>query len=231
MTKLSIHQQIVHELGVQIIDGTRGEGERLPNADELSDELGVSRTATREALRVLEEKGLVRSRPKVGIQVQPQHEWKMLDKDVLRWHYQFGTGGEFVKNLMQVRRIIEPSAAQLAAHYATEQEIQHIQAAYQRLADSVHVLAQYKEADRIFHALIFEASHNPLLAYLARTINIDLDAGRDITAHVPRSLVESLPVHQQVAEAIRQRDGETAYRLSVMLVDQITAYIEEVLQK
>ncbi len=227
----SLHQQIIHELGIQIVEGRLEAGDKLPNAEELSDELGVSRTVTREALRVLEEKGLVSARPKVGIQVLPLTQWKMLDRDVLMWHYLSGPSAEFVRNLMEVRRIIEPAAAQLAAKNATPAEIDAIAAAYDELAASVNDLAAYKEADRTFHTAIFEASHNPLLAYLARTVNIDLDAGRNITGRIPRSLPESLPLHQQVVEAIRQRNADTAYRLSVELVNQIADFIEEALRE
>lgn len=229
--KESLHQQVIHELGSQIIGGTLGEGDRLPNAEELSDELGVSRTVTREALRVLEEKGLVRSRPKTGIQVQPQIFWKMLDSDVLNWHYELGPNPQFIRHLMQMRRIIEPAAAQLAAQNATQAEVTAIQAAYERLAGATGNLEAYKQADREYHAAIFAATHNPLLAHLARTINVDLDAGRDITATIPSSLIDTLPIHQSLVDAIRRRDPQGAYAAAAELVDQITGYIEQALAK
>ena len=229
--KQSLHQQVVDELGTQIIDGTFGAGDRLPNADELSGNLGVSRTVTREALRVLEEKGLVQSRPKFGIRVQPQESWKLLDSDVLAWHYQSGPSQQFVNALMQVRYIIEPAAAELAARHATDAQVNSIQAAYDRLANSLDDLEAYKQADRDFHAAIFDASGNPLLAHIASTINVDLDAGREITGTIPHSLAETLPVHEHLMLAIAEHNAPEAHQAAADLVDQVSGFIREALSK
>lgn len=230
LPKRNLHKQVVEALGQHIITGHFEVGQTLPTADDLSDELGVSRTVTREAIKVLEEKGLLHSRPKAGIQVQPTSQWKLLDHDVMKWHYQEGDNPAFVRQLMQVRRIIEPAASELAALHATPEELHFIQTNYQTLAASVHDLAAYKKADQAFHGAIFAATHNPLLAYLGQTINIDLDAGRDLTATIPRSLAESLPLHQQLTHALLAQDSANAYAITVALVDQITQFIEEALQ-
>jgi len=224
-----LHRQVVDEIGLQIIGGKLKAGDTLPSADDLSHELGVSRTVTREAIKVLEEKGLLTSRPKVGTQVQPPERWKWLDLDVLEWQSQVSHRANFVQHLLEVRALIEPAAAELAAQRATEQELEEMQAAFERLSASTDNLEAYKEADRVFHSLIFRASGNPLLAYLANTINLDLDAGRDVTARAPHSLRDSLPAHAKLLQALRQRDAHLASVCARLLVAQIKDFVEEVL--
>ncbi len=229
--KRGLHKQIVDTLGLQIVSGKISAGDTLPTADDLSLELGVSRTVAREAIKVLEEKGLVESRPKTGIQVQPTHRWRLLDRDIMLWQYQTGPRAEFLQSLVEVRAIIEPAAAALAAERRNLDDLARMDTAYQRLIGALDDLSAYKEADRAFHTAIFEASRNPLLIYLAQTVNLDLDAGRDMTARVPRSLVEVLPLHGQLVEDIRRQDGEAAHQTSLALVSQIAGYYEELTEK
>lgn len=227
LPKRNLHQQVVESLGQQIIQGHYAVGATLPTADDLSHHLGVSRTVTREAIKVLEEKGLLASRPKSGIQVLPKGEWKLLDEDVLKWQYAQGDNPVFVRQLIQVRRIIEPASAQLAAQHADADDLASIQAAYDLLAESVDDLSAYKAADQAFHSAIFQATHNPLLAHLGQTINLDLDAGRAVTARIPRSLAESLPLHADLTQALLARDSAQAYHSALALVEQIAQFMEE----
>ncbi len=229
--KRGLHKQIVDALGLQIVGGKIAVGDTLPTADDLSLELGVSRTVAREAIKVLEEKGLVESRPKTGIQVQPAQRWRLLDRDIMLWQYQTGPRAEFLQSLVEVRAVIEPAAAALAAERRTDDDLARMETAYQRLIGAVNDLSAYKEADRAFHTAIFDASRNPLLIYLAQTVNLDLDAGRDLTARVPRSLVEVLPLHGQLVGDIRQQDAAAAHQTSVELVNQIAGYYEELSEK
>jgi len=221
----NLQQQLVESLGEQIIDGTYTTS--LPTASDISESYGVSRTVTREAIKVLEEKGLLESRPKAGIQVRPREDWNLLDNDVMKWLYNSKENAAFWRDLMEMRLMIEPMAARLAAERATGEQAQAIHEAYQRLMKSVNDLGAYKAADREFHEAIFAASQNALLIYLARTINIDLDAGRDLTGTIERSLTESLPIHEQLCGAILAKNAERAQQHAERLVLQITAFIQE----
>lgn len=227
--KRGLYKHIVDDIGTNIISGKIKVGESAPTSEDICNTYQVSRTVTREAIKVLQNKGLVMPRPKTGIKVLPQSEWNLLDKDVLRWFYEATDTATFVRHLLEMRRIIEPIASALAAERATDEQIAAIEEAYHQLSAATDDLERYKAADRQFHSAIFEAADNPLLSYMARTINMDLDAGRELTALVLRSLVESLPVHERVLNAIKKRDAELAQSETLALVEQIGAFMEEAL--
>src|SRR5881628_1717221 len=119
-----LHGAVVHDVGVRILRGDLAPGDPLPNEDELSGELAVSRTVLREAIKVLAAKRLVESRPKTGTRVRERSDWNLLDPDVLAWHLEAGLTDKFLQNTLELRGLIEPGAARLAALRATDEEIE-----------------------------------------------------------------------------------------------------------
>src|SRR6266540_4590215 len=109
-----LHGEVVEELGSRIVGGRLAEGQTL-DVPDLEAELDVSRTVLREALRVLKAKGLVDARQKRGTFVQPRTEWRLLDPDVVRWQFAGRDDSRFLDDLAEVRGIIEPASARLAA--------------------------------------------------------------------------------------------------------------------
>src|SRR5438477_494398 len=108
-----LHGAVVHAIGVRIVGGELTPGEPLPSEDELTGELAVSRTVLREALKVLAAKGLVEPRPKTGTRVRERRFWNLLDPDVLAWRLETGSDSDpgFFRDIIELRRIIEPEAA------------------------------------------------------------------------------------------------------------------------
>ena len=106
-----IHGSIAHELGVAIVTGRYSPGETLPGEVEFSEQLKVSRSAYREAIRILAAKGLVESRPKAGTRVSARDRWNLLDPDVLAWTFEREPGETFIRDLFELRMIVEPAAA------------------------------------------------------------------------------------------------------------------------
>src|SRR5882757_9951537 len=127
-SRRSLHGQVAHDIGRRILGGLVKPGELLPRETELSQRLGVSRTALREAIKVLAGKGLVESRPKTGTRVRPRSDWNFLDPDVLSWRYAGGVSADDVRALFELRRAIEPMSAALAAQRATPAQIVEINA-------------------------------------------------------------------------------------------------------
>ena len=229
--KRNLHRQVVDQLGRRIVGGHIQVGATLPNEADLSAELGVSRTVTREAIKVLGEKGLVIARPKVGTQVQPRSKWNQLDPDVLTWEYEVGPRDGFLLTLTEVRRIIEPAAAKLAAERATEADIQAIAACYDDLehcADDDYS-EQYIPTDIRFHSAIVRASQNELLEQIVNTIRAALVSSRKITTQVPGGSRETLPLHYAVFDAIRRQQPAEAYQAMYALIDRAAADIHRVL--
>ena len=111
--------QVAQKLAVTIITGAVRAGELLPNEDDLRSDISVSRTAYREAVKVLTAKGLVEARPKSGTRAAPRDRWNLLDPDVLSWHFEADPNEKFIRDLFELRRFVEPSAARLAAQRRT----------------------------------------------------------------------------------------------------------------
>ena len=202
----------------------------MPDELALSERFGVSRTVVREAIKVLASKGLVETRPKVGTQVRPRRSWNLLDSDVLAWRYEAGPDEGFLEDISEVRRIIEPPAAALAAECATPDEV----AGIRTWCDRMEVAAaddgdDYIDADMAFHTAILDASHNDLLAQLSDTITMALRLSRRLTVSVPGSSLAAMPAHWAVARAIGDHDRRTAECAMRELLRATAADIERAL--
>ena len=126
---LRIHGTIAQDLGIEIVSGKRPAGELLDGEVAASGQLKVSRTAYREAIRILAAKGLVESRPKTGTRVSARKQWHLLDPDVLSWIFRNEPDDQILANLFELRRIIEPEAAALAAKRRTDLHLREMEKA------------------------------------------------------------------------------------------------------
>src|SRR5258708_30255254 len=162
-------RHLVEALGPRIVRGEIKQGYTLPTEADLGAEFGDSRIVPRQATKGLAEKGMVESRPKVGTQVQPRQQWNLIDPDILNWEYEVGPREPFLHRLTELRLVIEPAAARMAASRATNQELALIQTAYERLAQSVAEIDEYINADMQFHAAILSAAHHEPVAQIVNT--------------------------------------------------------------
>jgi DNA-binding FadR family transcriptional regulator len=148
-------------------------GDTLPD-NGLVDEADVSRTVVREAIKVLAAKGLVESRPKVGTRVRPRRDWNLLDPDVLAWQIEAGPDALFLEQALELRRMIEPAAARLAAERATDAEIAALYEAYEEMAAAGDDLDAFMGPDLRFHSLLLEACGNELLEHMSEIFTVVL---------------------------------------------------------
>src|SRR5438552_1143995 len=120
-----LHDRITRHIALGILRGAIGRGDSsLSTEGDLCRHFSVSRTILREAVKVLAAKGLIELRPKTGIRVRPRNEWNLVDPDLLSWLCEAGVDDLFVHDLCEVRAIVEPAAAELAASRASAQEIE-----------------------------------------------------------------------------------------------------------
>src|SRR5438094_7850809 len=117
-----LHGELVHDIGVRILGGELEPGAQLPTDGDATGEM-VSRTVVREAIKVLAAKGLVEARPKTGTQVRERRYWNLMDPDVLAWRLEANPGDDFFVDVFELRRLMEPAAARLAAGRASSQEV------------------------------------------------------------------------------------------------------------
>jgi len=161
--------RVVGSIGEGIIKGRYPPGSLLPREPELIAKFGVSRTALREALKVLAAKGLVETRQRVGTRVRSQEQWNHFDPEITGWNLANGFRDGFVHDLIEFRQITEPAAARLAARRASVKDLAAIAAALEgmQVAAAEKDPAAYAEADARFHICVFLASHNNLMASLS----------------------------------------------------------------
>lgn len=221
-----LYEHVEEAIGVRIIKGAYKPGDTLPNEENLCREFGVSRGVIREAIKVLNKKGLVLPRPKIGTLIQPKTQWNLFNADVLVWKLKAGQQLKFLKKVTEVRRIIESEAAKLSAERATLEEIDEIQKICNRLE---HILndkenfdfEKYLQVDMAFHTAILEASHNELLAQIGRTMRHAVQTARQADIHDIGILSASQPFHDAVMRAIARKDPEGAYNASRAMFDQV----------
>jgi DNA-binding FadR family transcriptional regulator len=218
-TGRNLHGQVVSELGRRIVGGIYPAEALLPNEEQLCQELEVSRTALREAVKVLAAKGLLESRPRIGTRVRNRDLWNLLDPDILAWRCAIGADAEFLRHLTELREIIEPAAASLAAASRRPEQLVVIRAALKTMEASTSI-GEWVEADLAFHTAILKATNNPLLMPLAAIIGSALESLLDITARNAGDFKNALPEHQKVFAAIEEGDSQDAlHRMAGMLSD------------
>lgn len=226
----SMHARIVNELGMQIVSGRLKPDEKLPLESTLCEEYQVSRPVLREATKVLQAKGLVYSKPRVGTLVRPRSEWHLLDPDVLYWLVQSTPQSEFFNTLAGVRRILEPEIAAMAATTATEADIAAIEDAYRRM-ERAQTREELLQPDLDFHRAIADATHNDLLAYMCNMLSLPLRESITVTNLRPNIQALSLPRHKAILTAIKNRDALGARHASLVQLDDTRLALDTVMNE
>jgi DNA-binding FadR family transcriptional regulator len=217
-----MHGRVVEWLGLRIVSGEFAAGSQLPNEADLAARLSVSRGGVREAIKALAAKGLVEPRPRLGTRVLPRPEWNLMDRDVIEWH---GSAADiaFLNDLMELRLMVEPGAARLAAERANEQQIALLEAAYAGMAAHADNLPAdeelFVEADLAFHLTVLRASGNQLIEQLGRLLETGLHHALEATSHLPGGVKATLPLHKAVLNAIRTGKPTAAERATKRLLD------------
>ena len=225
-----LHDAVVRALARRILGGEIPPGAPLPTESRLTGELGVSRSVVREAIRVLADKGLIVVRPKTGSQVRPPRDWNQLDPDILEWRAEAASDPKFFSDLVELRRSIEPAAAELAATRATAEAIQAIEEAYRGMERAGGREEAVVRPDVAFHRAILEASGNDLLASLGGVIEAALAISFRFSSVADDAVDRSLPLHEAVLVAIRRRRPKIASAAMRRLIQAPAEDIDEVLK-
>lgn len=209
-TSPRIHGSIARAIGIEIVTGKRAPGDMLGGEIEASEALGISRTAYREAIRILSAKGLIESRPKAGTRITPRARWNMLDPDVLAWMFEEDPGRDFITALFELRGIVEPAACALAATRRTEADLTAMDEALAEMGKKTLKTAEGRVADQRFHAAILTAARNEPLAGLASSVGAAVGWTTRFKQRVKARPRDPMPDHKAVLEAIRAGDPEAA---------------------
>lgn len=224
----TMHQRVVDELGRRIVDGVWEPGQPLPVEDALATDIGVSRGVLREAVKALVAKGMLHVRPRTGTRVLSPEHWNHLDRDVLRWK-QSGDSTALLRDTSELRRIVEPEAARLAAGRAGPVETN---ALYDALAAMETAAARpglsgYIEADLAFHRALLDASGNRLLSSLGRAIDIALEHSFLVSTQTAGAVQASLPAHRAIVDAVATGDAAAAAAAVLEIIEAAERDIAE----
>ena len=216
-------------LGEAILTGRYAVGASLPPEPMLCEELGVSRTVVREAIKSLVAKGLVTTGPKVGTRVLPKDEWNWFDPTVIAWQARNGLSVEFLQDLQELRRVVEPAAVRMAAERADAHDIERISEAFAGMKKAVEQGGDYITYDLRFHQGLLAASHNRMLVQMSKALNALLRTSFEISTSIKDGPRSSLPLHKAVLDAVVSHDPERAEKAIGKLIDGARVDIEHVL--
>ncbi len=210
---------VAHYLGTAIVSGRIAPGERLTGEVANSEALDVSRSAYREAVQVLTAKGLVESRPKAGTRVLPRSRWNMLDPAVLAWAFSGEPDLDFVRDLFELRAVVEPNAARLAAARRDKADLKAMKEALAQMRRFTLATEAGRAADRDFHDALLQATHNSALVALSASIGAAVNWTTQFKQRARALPRDPLPDHVRVYEAIAAGDGDAASDAMRVLVE------------
>jgi len=225
----NVHGNTVDHLGEAIVAGRYAAGASIPPEPALCAELGVSRTVVREAVKSLIAKGLITTGPKVGTRVLPEDHWNWFDPDVIIWQSKAGLTPEFLRDLQDLRRVVEPAAMRLAAIRATPQDIAEVELAYAGMRRAVDEGGDYVAHDLRFHQGLLRASRNRMLVQMSKALGALLRTSFEISSRRKNGPRISLPMHREVLDAVIARDPDRAEKAIQQLIDSARNDIEGVL--
>jgi DNA-binding FadR family transcriptional regulator len=215
---LRLHGKLAREMGKLIVSGAYAPGQLLETEMEASGRHRVSRAAYREAVRMLAAKGLVQARPKVGTRVTARDEWNLLDPDVLSWMFESDPDDDMLDALFELRMIVEPEAAALAAVRRTAEQLDRMKQALAAMAEHTLDTEDGRRADQEFHAVLITASHNPFLQTLTTSVATAVSWTTALKTEVRPLVRDPIPDHTAVFDAIERRASEDARRAMSDLV-------------
>ena len=224
-----LHDSVVARWGWDIVSGALPPGSRII-AEEAAEQLGVSRTVVREAVRVLESMGLITVRRRVGITVLPPENWNPFDTNIIRWRLASRERLDHLQYLSELRSAVEPLAAKLAATRATPAQCGELTAAVIGMSATAKAAdhAEYLGHDIDFHRTLLQASGNPMLAGLSEVV-AEVLAGRTRHALMPRvAEPEAVRLHGVVAAGIQAGDPEGAEAAMRAIMVETTKAIREI---
>ncbi|MEI9904762.1 MAG: FadR/GntR family transcriptional regulator [Asticcacaulis sp.] len=205
-----LHGVLAHRLGVDILRGVYASGEILPNEIEASSTLEISRSAYREAIRILAAKGMVESRPKTGTRVTERSRWNILDPEVLGWMFETEPSESFILNLFELRLITEPTAASLAAQRRDKGHLETMDHALIVMARETLATEAGRQADLDFHDALMRATGNEALASLSSSIGAAVAWSTRYKQRVEALARDPVPDHRSVFEAVARGDANDA---------------------
>ncbi|TCU54460.1 GntR family transcriptional regulator [Novosphingobium sp. PhB57] len=214
-----LHHAVAQRLATHVVNGDYPPGHVFPAEVEHAELLGVSRSVLREAFRMLTAKGLVSSRPKAGTRVNERRKWNLLDPDVLSWQIQCGASDEFLRDLFELRMVVEPQAAEMAALRRDERQLLDMANALDSMERYTLTSPKGRAADIRFHELLMEATRNEMLLALSNSISTAIASTTAIKHGMQDSPRDPMPEHHALYAQIAEGNPAKARKAMITLIE------------
>jgi len=214
----NLHSQLTHQLALRILRGEYAPGGRLPSESVLLKEFGISRTVLREALKMLQAKGLITLKQRTGGAVQEVASWNLLDKELLQWQTEVQPLEPFLVELWEVVLMTAPTAAGLAAHRGSSEEFKEMKAALRVMKKAGGFSEEGMKACLLLYRTVMLSSHNRLLASMESAVMHALRIGLQVSALQSEDQKFDLRSHRSIANAIFSRKPVRARQLTYRLL-------------
>lgn len=224
----TLHRQVLNQMGGQICSGKYAPGDILPAEPVLAEEMQVSRITIRETVKSLSAKGMLEVRRRYGTIVLPRSQWQLFDPDVITWRARAGAIDEgLIQDLMELRLIIEPNAAKLAAKRATAEDRVAVRRTFKAMERAVAGHGEYVPADLAFHGAILTACHNQFIQQMQNALSAILRTSFELSSEIAGGPARSLPMHEALCVAIETGDPEGAEEAVLTLIKRAEKDFED----
>jgi GntR family transcriptional repressor for pyruvate dehydrogenase complex len=222
--KVSVVQQVENRIRTYILNNNIKIGDKLPTERELCEELNVGRGTIREAIRILQTKGLVELQPGRGAFVARKEEFDKFD--LANW---FRENEIKIMDCIEVRTAIEPLAVKLAIQKCSDKDIKRLRAIQNRSITAVREkdIASLAQCDEQFHTLIVECSENKFLIDINKKLNYSLTNFRSKTFNIPKNVDNFIPAHEAIIKAFEKHDPELGQKSLLNHLGYVTEDLEE----
>jgi len=217
MSRSPLHRGVMRVLIGEIVAGTYEEGELLPKVGDLAVQFDVSQGVVRECLLALQERGFVEVRHGHGSLVREESEWNRFDPEVLAAVLGGSRAADVLGEYLECRRILEVEAAGLAAERGTNEDVDGVSGAFQRMRATAEQARRnraaeplYHEADIGFHRAVVRAAGNPTLGQMTAPIHRALATTFGALARPQKRFERGLPEHERILDAIASHDPDGA---------------------
>jgi GntR family transcriptional regulator, galactonate operon transcriptional repressor len=224
------HHQALDQLGEDICSGALQPGQVIPPEAQLGVQLGVSRIVVREVVKSLAAKGMLEARRRTGTVILDASNWNPFDPDIIAWRARSRVfDSALARDLLELRRIVEPAAARMAAARANDLERKAMRTAISSMRAALEIESEksYVEADFDFHTTILSACHNQFVRQMQDAISAILRTSFEFAASIPGGQAHSFPLHEELCSAIEARSPKAAERAMLKIVARAEAELVE----
>ena len=215
----SLHQDAVETIAKWLMIGRYPVGDILPNEAEIGDELGISRTVVREAVRTLVAKGMLHVRRKTGTIVRPLSDWSLFDPEVLAWRFRYSRDQTFVDDMARFRAAIETIAVEICASNP-DFDCTVLYDCCDAMEAALNGKGDWFVADHAFHRHILQGTGNQFILHMQPMLDNFFDAILSPEVLLPENMRITLPYHRAIADAIAAGDPARSRQEMLHLIEK-----------